>query len=312
MKNVSRWLRKRRIAVLMGGPSAEREISLKTGRAILSSLRRQGFKAISIDPGTDLARQLQSKRINFAYIALHGPGGEDGQVQGLLEWMKIPYTGSGVLPSAVAMDKAATKVMFESAKLPTARWFALLKSERAAGWARAKKLGLPLVVKPATQGSAVGVSIVRKASQWAAALTTGFRYDTKVIVEKYIAGTEITVGVLGDRALPIIEIIPSSGPFYDFHAKYAPGGSRHVMPARIPAAAARKASAVAVEACRLLRTKGAARVDFIVNKRQEAMLLEVNTIPGMTETSLLPEAARAVGLDFDALVLKIVEYSLGH
>jgi len=296
-----------RIAVLLGGTSAERPISLKTGKAILSSLKRQGFNVIAIDAQKDLADQLKRRRINFAFIALHGPGGEDGVVQGLLEWMKIPYTGSGVLASAMAMDKVVSKQLFDAAKLPSAKWVCIPKSE-VNRFSR-PPLSLPLVVKPSNQGSAMGVSIVRKAFDWPKALKTGFRYGDTLLVESFLEGPEITVGVLGDQVLPIIEILAQAGDFYDFKSKYAPGGSRHILPARISAAHARLAEKYTRDACRVLGIRGAARVDLIVDKRRGPCLLEVNTIPGMTETSLLPEAARAAGLDFDALVRRIMELS---
>jgi D-alanine-D-alanine ligase len=325
VKNFAGWFRGRRIGVLLGGESAERAISLKTGEAIFQSLKRQGYHVIKIDAAKNLTPKLKKSKINFAYIALHGPGGEDGQVQSLLEWLHIPYTGSRVMASAVAMDKAASKRVFENAGLPTAPWYVLHKPgplSRAARTPTAHpsscqggmecRLELPVVVKPARQGSAVGISIVKHARQWPQALMMAFRYDDLVIVEKFIRGTEITVGVLGRKALPVIEILPQHDrPFYDFHAKYAPGGSRHILPARIPPRVAARAQALSLAACRALGTRGAARVDLIVDRRRGPSLLEVNTIPGMTETSLLPEAARAAGIDFDALVVKIAECSVG-
>ena len=305
------WLSKRRIGVLMGGESAERAISLKTGKAILSSLQRQGFRAQAIDARGDVIGAIKRAKIAFAYIALHGPGGEDGKIQGLLEWMKIPYTGSGVMASAVAMDKVISKRLFSAAQLPTAPWLAVspVQKDLAESWVR--RLGCPVVVKPACQGSALGVSIVKRPSALRQALHHAFRFGDSVVIEKFLDGPEITVGILGGEALPIIEIVPASSQvFYDFHAKYAPGGSRHILPARISLAAARKSREVALAACRILGTQAVARVDLIVDKRRGPTLLEVNTIPGMTETSLLPEAAHAAGFDFDALVLKIVECSL--
>ena len=306
-----RWLHGRRIGVILGGVSAERAISLQTGRAILRSLRRQGFHAVAVDAARPLARTLERLKINFAYLALHGPGGEDGAVQGLLQWLKIPYTGSGILASALAMDKVASKRLFDAGRLPSAPWFSLTREEAAAGAARAQRLGFPCVVKPSEQGSAIGISIVRSARQWPRAAREAFRFGSTLLVEKYLRGPELTIGVLGGRALPIIEIIPTAGPFYDFHAKYAPGGSRHIFPARIPAAAARKARALALSACRLLGVRAVARVDLIFDPKAGPCLLEVNTIPGMTPTSLLPEAAKAAGIDFDALVIRIAEYSHG-
>lgn len=306
----SAWFKKRRVGVLMGGLSAERAISLKTGQAIFQSLKRQRFNVVAIDAGRRLPQQLRQHAIDLAYIALHGPGGEDGAVQGLLEWMKIPYTGSGVLASALAMDKIASKRLFDAAHLTTAPWAALSSDDRTEALAHAQKIGFPVVVKPACQGSAFGVSIVKSPAQFQAALRAAFRYGPNILVEKMLQGPEITVGVLGDQPLPIIEIIPArSRTFYDFHAKYAPGGSRHLLPARLTRRHADRARVLALSACRVLGTRAVARVDFIVDARRGPALLEVNTIPGMTETSLLPEAARAAGFDFDALVLKIAEAS---
>jgi len=324
VKDFTHWFSARRIGVLMGGTSAERAISLKTGRAVFQSLKRQGFHVVAIDAAKPLPAALHKRKINFAYIALHGTGGEDGWVQGLLEWMKIPYTGSGVLASAIAMDKVACKRLFDAEKLPTAHWYSLKtpgplppsaitsrSHPSSCKGGMTCRLDFPVVVKPASQGSAVGISIVQRASDWPKALMAAFRYDDTVLVEKFLQGPEITVGVLGMEALPIIEILPQHDrPFYDFHAKYAPGGSRHIFPARIPAAAARRSTELALAACRALGTRGAARVDLIIDRRRGPCLLEVNTIPGMTETSLLPEAARAAGINFDALVLKIAELSV--
>ena len=304
-------LQSRRIGVIMGGRSGERAISLKTGRAIFQSLKRQGFKAVAIDAGKDLPVQLRRQKIQFAYLALHGPGGEDGTVQGLLESMGIPYTGSGVLASALAIDKIASKRLFQSAGLATPRWFEVKLPVPADIAARVRRLGFPVVVKPARQGSALGVSIVRHPKELAAALKKAFQLDANVLVEQFIKGPEITVGILGPHALPIIEIVPTGRSFYDFHAKYAPGGSRHLLPARISARAAQRARDLSLAACEALQTRAVARVDLIVGPKDSPTLLEVNTIPGMTETSLLPDAAAAAGISFDALVRQIMEYSVG-
>lgn len=307
MKNFARWFRSRRIAVLLGGTSAEREISLKTGRAIYASLKRQGFRVVAIDAKADLPAQLKKFKINYAFIALHGTGGEDGQVQGLLEWLNIPYSGSGVLASALAMDKAASKRVMAAEGLPLAPGRLLERvSPRS-------PLTLPVVVKPVSQGSAVGVSVVKRPSQWKSAARAALRYGAPALVEAYLQGPEITVGVLGTKVLPIIEILPQHNrSFYDFHAKYAPGGSRHILPARLSPKVWKTCQALALAACQALGTRGAARVDLIVDRRRGPCILEVNTIPGMTETSLLPEAARAAGIDFDALVLRIAEDSCGE
>ena len=324
MNSFRNWFKTRRIGVLMGGTSAERQISLMTGRAIYQSLKRQRFRVLAMDAAKSLPQALRKNKITYAYIALHGTGGEDGRVQGLLEWMKIPYSGSGVLASALAMDKVACKRLFDAEKLPTASWYFLHKPRplspgrptprshpASCKGGMTCRLDFPVVVKPASQGSAVGISIVRQASQWPQALMAAFRYDDVVVVEKFLEGPEITIGILGDKALPMIEILPQHNrPFYDFHAKYAPGGSRHILPARISPQAAKRSEELSLAACRLLGTRGAARVDLIIDRRRGPCILEVNTIPGMTETSLLPEAARAAGMDFDTLVLKIAEHSV--
>ena len=311
MRDFRAWLKRQRIGVLMGGLSAERDISLKTGRAILASLKRQGFPAKGIDAKRNLPDALRHEGVNFAFLALHGPGGEDGVVQGLLEWMGIPYTGSGVLASALAMDRAASKRLFFSAGLRTSAWRELTNADPAYVLKQANGLGFPLVVKPVHQGSAIGISIVQGPGDLSVAAKKAFKLDAEILLEKFIKGTEITVGILGDKPLPIIEIVPASRTFYDFHAKYAAGGSRHIIPARISPVAAKASETLAVAAAGCLGTRGACRVDLIVDEKEEPYLLEVNTIPGMTETSLLPDAARAAGLDFDALVLSIAESAVG-
>ncbi len=306
MKNFKKWFRARRIGVLLGGDSAERSISLKTGKAVFHSLKRQRYRVSAIDAVGNVIRKLKKHKINFAYIALHGTGGEDGRIQALLTALSIPYTGSRVLASALAMNKTASKRAFEEAHLPTAPY------EELDHMADRPSLTLPVVVKPASQGSAVGVTVVKKRKDLQKAMKLAFRYDTKVLVEKYLEGPEVTVGILGKKALPVIEILPlHDRPFYDFHAKYSRGGSRHVLPARISKAMRKRCQTLSLAACRVLGTRGAARVDLIIDRRLGPCLLEVNTIPGMTETSLLPEAARAAGFDFDALVLKIAEESIG-
>jgi D-alanine-D-alanine ligase len=308
-REVRGWLSRRRIGVLMGGQSGERAISFKTGRAILASLKRQGFDARAIDAGPDLPFKLRREKIQVAYLALHGPGGEDGTVQGLLETMRIPYTGSGVLASALAMDKIVSKRIFEAAGLKTPRWFPVQRPAPTDVAAQVRRLGYPVVVKPARQGSALGVSIVQRPGQLKSALRKAFRLDEDVLIEQFVKGPEITVGIVGPQTLPIIEIVPTDRSFYDFHAKYAPGGSRHLLPARISQRAARRARELAVAAYRILHMRAVARVDLIVGPRDTPVLLVVNSIPGMTETSLLPDAAAAIGMNFDTLVLKIAEYS---
>lgn len=299
---LKRRVGRRRIAVLMGGQSAERRISLLSGRAVLKTLRELGLNATGVDlkRSQDLLR-LARTRPEVAVICLHGPGGEDGKIQGALEWLGIPYTDSGVLASALAMDKYRSKQILEKTGLPTAPSF-LVNDDLARLPASLKP---PLVVKPNNQGSALGISIVKTQTKLARALVQARRYGSEVLVEKYLSGREISVGVLGCRALPVIEIVPKKA-FYDFEAKYAAGMSEHIIPARISAAARRTAQALALRAHRALGCRGATRVDLITGRSGRMSILEVNTIPGLTATSLLPEAARHAGVSFGQLILWLI------
>jgi D-alanine-D-alanine ligase len=247
---------------------------------------------------------LKKSRINFAFLSLHGSFGEDGTVQGLLEVMNIPYSGCGVLASALAMDKIYSKRIFDSFKLSTPSWKAVRKGEKLPALP-----SFPVVVKPATQGSAIGVSIVKKRADLIPALTAAFKHDPNVLVEQFIPGTELTVGIVGNEVLPVIEIVPEHD-FYDFESKYKPGMSRHIIPPRLPKNVIRAVEKLAFAAFNALGCRAVSRIDIIVDKKGKPWLLEANTIPGMTETSLLPDAARAAGYSFSDLVLKIVEYSL--
>jgi D-alanine-D-alanine ligase len=297
-------LRRRRVGVLMGGWSEERAISLKSGAAVCRALRRLRIPFVPIDASHELAAQVRRARVHLAFLALHGPFGEDGRAQGLLDIMGIPYTGSGARASAVAMHKPSAKKVFSSERIPTPRWRLVRRGEIFR-----PPPGGPWVVKPAAQGSAVGVSIVRRGQEWRAALRRAFRHDDEVVVEKFVAGTEVTVGILNDRALPAIEIVPRHA-FYDFYSKYAKGGSRHIIPARLPRAVLEKISDAALKAYRAIGCRHFARVDLMVSRRGEPFVLEVNTLPGLTDTSLLPDAARAAGLSFDDLVLEILSLAL--
>ncbi|MDD5131323.1 MAG: D-alanine--D-alanine ligase [bacterium] len=292
-------LKNKTIGVLMGGTSSEREISLKTGRSIYQALREMGYEAVAVDVGKNIIADLKKHKVNVAFVALHGPLGEDGSIQGLLEVLGIPYTSSGVLASALAMDKAKTKEIFQSYKIPTPAWQVIKKGHKA------KIHKFPVVVKPVRQGSAVGVSIIDKPAQLSLALRKSFRYDEQAMVEQYVQGIELTVGILNDKPLPVIRIIPQNK-FYDFESKYAPGGSQHLIPAGISAAAEKKARLLGLAAHQALGCRGATRVDMILDKKGRLFVLEVNTIPGMTETSLLPDAARAAGYSFNTLVLAIL------
>ena len=303
---VKKQLAGRKIGVLYGGMSAERKISLLSGKAVLDALHGAGVDAVGIDAGPDLPEKLKKNKIDFAYIALHGSFGEDGTVQGILEIMGIPYSGCGVLSSALAMNKIYTKMVFDWHGIPTPEWRAV-----SPDCTHAAAFALPAVVKPANQGSTIGISVVRKKSEYASALKCAFKLDREVLVEKYIKGTEITVGILGNTALPAMEIVPANE-YYDYESKYKPGCSRHIIPPRLPEKAVKMAGETALKSFKALGCRAVARVDIIVDGAGKPWVLEVNTIPGMTETSLLPDMARAAGLGFGELVLKIIEYSLEY
>jgi len=296
-------LKTKQIAVLMGGLSAEREVSLRTGGAIAAALRQAGFRITEIDAGNDLPERLREAGAEVAFIALHGRFGEDGTVQGMLEVMGIPYTGSGVLASSLAMDKVASKRILLQHELPTPA-FATLRRGEDPGDLIARCRHFPLVVKPSREGSTIGISIVREPAGLPAALDEAFRYDREVLVEDYIPGKELTVGVLDGEPLPIIEIVPQGG-FYDYQAKYTVGKTEYLLPAALDGAVYERLQQAAVAAFRALNCSGAARVDFRL-KDKEFFCLEVNTIPGMTETSLLPKAAARAGIDFGTLVQRIL------
>jgi len=297
-------LKKKKIAVLMGGLSAERDVSLRTGKAVLGALQEAGYRAVGLDAERNLAVRLSEEGIEVAFIALHGRYGEDGTVQGLLEMLQIPYTGSGVLASSVAMDKVTTKKILLYHELPTPGFEVFRRGEdRQALLARCRHF--PLVVKPAREGSTIGVSIVRDPGELQQGLDAALKCDELVLVEDYIQGMEVTVGVLGGEPLPIIQVCPKGG-FYDYHAKYTGGQTEYILPAPLEGALYERIRQVAVAAYRALGCAGAVRVDFMVRER-EFYCLEVNTIPGMTETSLLPKAALHAGISFGELAQRILE-----
>lgn len=294
----------KRIAVLMGGLSAEREVSLASGKAVHGALLARGYDAVAIDVGRDLAQVLGREKVGAAFIALHGRYGEDGCVQGLLELMKIPYTGSGVLASALAMHKLYSKQAFGAAGILTAP-FHLVRRGQACSL-RELPFGLPLVVKPVQEGSSVGISIVREERGLEAALELAFRYDDEVLVERFIEGREVQVGILDDLPLGAIEIVPKNE-FYDFEAKYTDGMAEHIFPARLEPALYQLALATGLAAHRSLGCRCYSRVDLLVTEAGECYVLEVNTLPGMTALSLLPEiAAKGGGLSFETLVERII------
>lgn len=293
-----------KIGVLMGGLSAEREVSLKSGAAVLKALTDRGYNAVGIDVGRDLPAVLLQEGVDIAFIALHGRYGEDGCIQGVLELMGIPYTGSGVLGSAVAMNKIFAKKVFHDSGLDIARYVVLEKGEAfspaGAGF------GYPVVVKPSQEGSSVGVTIVKRPEDLAAAIDEAFRYDESILVEEFVRGREIQVGILDDCAIGAIEIIPKNE-FYDFEAKYVPGMAEHIIPPPdLSPELYQKILDIGVAAHKNLGCCGYSRVDLLVNDSGTCYVLEVNTLPGMTATSLLPEIAQWAGIPFGELVERIL------
>ncbi|WP_114911108.1 D-alanine--D-alanine ligase [Acidibrevibacterium fodinaquatile] len=298
----------RRVAVLYGGISAEREVSLASGRQVIAALGAAGFAVTPVEVGGDLGAVIAAltPAPDVVFNALHGRFGEDGAIQGVLEWLGIPYTHSGVLASALAMDKEAARRVFAAANLPIAAGRVVSRADLAAG----DPLPAPYVVKPLAEGSSVGVTIITQGDNRRAEIAANWRFGPRALVEEFIPGREITVGVLGERALTVTEILPAAG-FYDYQAKYAAGGSRHVLPAAIHPAAFEAALATALAAHRALGCRGASRADFryddTAGEPGRLVLLEVNTQPGLTATSLLPEQAACMGMDFPALCAWMVE-----
>lgn len=303
----------RTVAVLMGGHSAEREVSLHTGEQVAAALASVGYAVETIDTASPtFVASLQQSDLDVAFICLHGRGGEDGTMQGLLELLGLPYVGSGVLASALAMDKVMSKHFFTLAEISTPEYVVLRADESYDIESIVRAVGPKSVVKPAKEGSSFGMSIVHDPAELPAAIAKGFAFDAHVLIERFIAGVEVTVGVLGNdelTALPTLEIVPEHE-FYDYESKYVPGMCRHIIPARVDEDAAAECQRVAVEAHRLLGCKGMSRADTIVGEDGTVYLLEVNTIPGMTATSLLPDAARAAGIEFPQLCDRLVSLAL--
>jgi len=306
----------KRIGVLMGGISAEREVSLRSGSAIYNALKGLGYNAFSIDVDSDICDVLDKGKIEAAFLALHGGYGEDGSIQGMLEVLGIPYTGSGVLASALAMDKEASKKVFLYHGIPVPPFLVLERSTFNVQRSRKNKhrtlniehninFSLPWVIKPATEGSSVGVSIARDKGNFEKALETAFSYGSRVIVEKYIEGQEIHIGILNDKVLGGVEVRPSLE-FYNYEAKYTAGLTEYVLPPEIAAETYERAKMTALSAHMALGCRGATRVDLRLNAEREPYVLEVNTIPGMTETSLLPKIAGLAGFDFPGLIEEIL------
>ena len=329
-----------KVAVLMGGTTSEREISLRTGRGMAQALRGLGHEVLAVDaangrllPAGDEERAAPQTAIvpagpaalvsavairdaDVVLIALHGGTGENGTLQSLLELAGKPYTGSGVMASAVAMNKAMSKRVFEQADVPTPPWLLVEAEGPVAASIHAgdlppavTALGLPLVVKPNEEGSTVGLTIIQAWAALPAALKEAARFGHEILLEQFIEGRELTVAVIGDQALPIVEIRPKSG-FYDYESKYTAGRSEYFCPADLPAAVTERVLALGLVASRALDCRGVSRVDFRLDARSEAWCLEVNTIPGMTPTSLVPMAARAAGMSYEQVVQRMLDLAL--
>ncbi|MBM4144677.1 MAG: D-alanine--D-alanine ligase [Nitrospira sp.] len=292
----------KRIGVLMGGISAEREVSLRSGSAIYNALKSLGYNAVSIDVGSDICDVLDKGKIEAAFLALHGGYGEDGSIQGMLEVLGIPYTGSGVLASALAMDKETSKKVFLYHGIPVPPFVVFTREHRA----KSIEFTLPWVIKPATEGSSVGVSIARDKGNFEKALETAFSYGSRVIVEKYIQGQEIHIGILNGKVLGGVEVRPSLE-FYNYEAKYTAGLTEYILPPEIAPETYERSKMTALSAHIALGCRGATRVDLRLNAEGEPYVLEVNTIPGMTETSLLPKIAGLAGFDFPGLIEEMLK-----
>lgn len=296
-----------KVAVLLGGTSAEREVSLKSGAAVLAGLREAGVDAHPIDPKSYAVTQLKADGYNKVFIALHGRGGEDGTLQGVLEFLNLPYTGSGVMASALTMDKLRTKLLWQGSNLAVSPYIALNRDQLAQFNAEAviQRLGLPLIVKPSNEGSSVGMSKVNAAEELLPALQEAFKHDTCVLVEKWLSGPEFTVAILGDEVLPSIRIQPA-GVFYDYQAKYLSDETEYFCPSGLSDEQEAQIRALALSAYQAVGCQGWGRVDVMMDSDGQFYLLEVNTAPGMTTHSLVPMAARQSGLSFSQLVVKIL------
>lgn len=330
--------KKQKILLLLGGTSPEREVSKSTGKSIYNALSNLGYEVITIDPAyginqpfepedffsendfaeisnenyLDAINLISPNEISLAFLALHGKYGEDGTIQSLLELKGIKYTGSKVLSSAIAMDKIMSKILFEEYNVPTPKWFHFKKGEYTSSEINkmiTESFGYPAVIKPNDQGSTVGLTICKSQDQLDEAIHNAFEYSDRVLVEEYIPGRELTVAVIDNEALPVLEIRPKHG-IYDYECKYTSGMSEYIVPAEIETEVANQLQKTAVEAYKSLRCEVYARVDFRLSPDKKVYTLEVNTLPGMTSLSLVPKMAKAIGLSFEQLVQKIIELSL--
>jgi len=298
------------VAVLMGGHSAESEISLLTGAGVMAALASLGYAARRIDHDEGFVEALRHMQPAAVFNALHGGDGEDGTVQAILDWLRIPYQGTGVRASAVAMDKWLTKALLLAQRLPAPRG-ACMNAAQARSFAVAEKFGLPCVVKPRAEGSAVGVSIVRDKSEWASAVVAASIGEGDILVEEYVEGREFTVAILGDEPLPVVEITPHDR-FYSYKAKYTPGGSTHTVPAKLEPKIAQHMQHDALELHRALGCRDYSRVDIMLAGSGQTAILECNTLPGLTPLSLFPDAAKAAGISYEVLVERLLQCALSR
>ncbi len=305
------------VAVIYGGSSGEREVSLNSGACCAAALEEAGFSTTLIDPSSraDLKRLIEEP-FDVAFLALHGKGGEDGTIQGFLETIGMPYTGSGILANAIAVNKPRAKEYYAAAGLRVAPSMAVGKNDvldDADMQEIVETVGIPCVVKPSTEGSSLGMTIVRDESGLREAIDTALAVDDEAMIEAFIEGEELTIGVLGNDepyALPIIQVVPNQDEFYNYHAKYAEGGSTHLCPAPVSAEITEDAQNMAVAAHSILGCRGISRSDFMLDSEGRCWILETNTLPGMTNTSLVPDAARVAGMEFPQLCEKLIEYAL--
>ncbi|MDH4274322.1 MAG: D-alanine--D-alanine ligase [Gammaproteobacteria bacterium] len=298
-----------KVAVLMGGLSAEREVSLKSGKAVFDALKKSGVDAHAVDVGRDIIQVLERGRFDRAFNILHGRGGEDGTIQGALELLGLPYTGSGVLGSALSMDKIRTKQVWLAQGLPTLPFASLTPDTDFAQVV--KQLGLPMVIKPAREGSSIGISKVTRAEDVQKAYAAAAQHDPHVIAEPWLTGGEYTASILNGESLPLVHMVPDRE-FYDYEAKYISNGTRYLCPCGLPEAQEREFAALALRAFHALDASGWGRVDIMLDAAGKPWLLENNTLPGMTDHSLVPMAAKAAGISFEELVLRILDASIGR
>lgn len=300
---------KGRVVVVMGGPSSEREVSIATGNGVMRALERLGYEVRSLDFDARFVDALREFAPDLVFNALHGPGGEDGTIQGILEWMGMPYTGSGVRGCALAMDKHLTKKLLSAEGLPTPAWDTF-DFEGGTLPLLPGSLNLPLVVKPRDEGSSTGVRIVHTHEEWSRAMIELSEARSSILAEEFIAGREFSCGVLFEQALPVVEILPQGHEFYTFDAKYAPGGSQHEVPAHIDSDLSHRLQMLALSTHRLIGLRDYSRTDIIVTREGRPYILEINALPGLTPTSLLPEECAASGVAYDELIERLVRAAL--